>query len=85
MKTSLEGSLLPAVHDANLMISYSEIKDGLEIANYFPLPFGLTHQTGKSPAEHLEEQVSESHLPVYVLPDLGTLTYTYDQCASFLI
>lgn len=44
MKTSPKGPLLPAVHDDNLMISHSEIEDGLEMANYFPLPFGLTPQ-----------------------------------------
>lgn len=42
MKTFPKGPLLPAVHDDNLMISHSKIKDGLEMANYFPLPFGLT-------------------------------------------
>lgn len=84
MKTSPKGPLLPAVHDDNLMIFYSEIKDGLETANYFLCLLAL-HIKLENLLQHLEEQVSDSHLPVYVLPDLGTLTCTYDQWAAFLI
>lgn len=41
MKTSPKATLLPAVRDDNVMISHSEIKDGFEMANYFPLHLAL--------------------------------------------
>lgn len=54
MKTSPLGPLLPAVHDDNLMIFYSEIKDGLEKTNYITLHLVLHIKLEKAPAEHLE-------------------------------
>lgn len=85
MKTSPKATLLPAVRDDNVMISHSEIKDSFEMANYFPLHLALHIKLKKTPAEHLEEQVSDSHLPVSVLAELGTLLITHDQWVAFLI